>query len=264
MIGSEGTLGIVTEVTLRVVPAVPDSVDRCIRFEHMADGVGACRRLGQSALEPTLVRLYDADDAALFLRHHPDEPQGPLLLLSFDGRDAEGRMKEAVEIAGGVEGNHDLVQHWWDHRNDAVAEYRRVMRGDGLLGPHGLVDTMEVSGTWTVLRDLYHSMKEALQEEADFVGCHLSHVYPDGACLYFTVGSACGDDDEARKKHEAWWNAGMGACLYNGGSISHHHGIGRLKARWLPDELGGWWDVLRAIKAALDPNRIMNPGALGL
>jgi alkyldihydroxyacetonephosphate synthase len=145
-----------------------------------------------------------------------------------------------------------------------VDEYARMMAGDGILGPHALVDTMEVAGTWTILRDLYHRMRDALSPLADHVGCHLSHVYPDGACLYFTLASACSDDDHAQRTDEAWWEAGMSACLGSGGTISHHHGIGRLKARWLPDELGGWWEVLRAVKSVLDPNRIMNPGALGL
>ena len=123
---------------------------------------------------------------------------------------------------------------------------------------------MEVVTTWTRLRDLYHSMKDALARVADFVGCHLSHVYSDGACLYFTLASAPADDDSAVEVHRRWWECGMRVCLEQGGSISHHHGIGRLKTHWLPHELDGWWDVLTAVKRAVDPHRIMNPGALGL
>jgi alkyldihydroxyacetonephosphate synthase len=264
MIGSEGTLGIVTEVTLRVTPVVTERVDRCIRFEHMGDGVAGCRALAQSDLAPTLVRLYDREDATIFLRHHPDEEPGPLLLTSFDGADAKARADRAAELTGGSPGNDALVAHWWQHRNDAVEEFRELMAGRGVLGPHALVDTIEVSGTWSVLRGLYHSMKDALTPEADLVGCHVSHVYPDGACLYFTLASACDDDDHARTKHDRWWDAAMTTCLHAGGSISHHHGIGRIRARWLEDELEGWWDVLGAVKRAIDPNGIMNPGALGL
>lgn len=264
MVGSEGTLGIVTEVTLRVRPIPDRRVDRCIRFEHMTDGVKACRMIAQSELAPTVVRLYDAEDAALFLRNHPEEPQGPLLILSFDGDRGEERAERALEMGAGSEGNHDLVGHWWEHRNDAVGEFRKVMQGEGLLGPHGVVDTMEVAGTWSILRDLYHSMKEALGGSADAVGCHLSHVYPDGACLYFTIGSFTDTDAAATDTLERWWNIGMETCLQAGGSISHHHGIGRRKAPWLERELGGWWEVLRAVKIAVDPHGIMNPGALGL
>ncbi|HWC14470.1 MAG TPA: FAD-binding oxidoreductase [Actinomycetota bacterium] len=263
MIGSEGAFGIVTEATLTVSPIVTERVDRCIRFEHMADGVGACRSIAQSDLRPTVVRLYDAEDSAIFLRHHPDEPQGPLLLLSFDGPSASERAAAAAGF-GGEPGNDALVTYWWEHRNDAVEEYRLILRGEGILGPHGLADTVEVSGTWSVLRDLYHSMKKALEPLADLVGCHLSHVYPEGACLYFTMASACADEQAALDAHGQWWETAMRTCLDAGGSISHHHGIGRVKAPWLREELGGWHDALVAIKRALDPNGIMNPGVMGL
>lgn len=260
LIGSEGTLGIVTHADLRVSPLPDSRHDLCLRFEHMADGVAACRKLAQSDLRPTLVRLYDAEDAAIFLRHFPDERPSPLLLLSFDGP----RTDAAVELCGGEASEPTFVAHWWEHRNDAVGEFRRLMAGEGILGPHGLVETMEVSGTWTVLRGLYHSMKEKLSAIADIAGCHVSHVYPDGACLYFTLASACGDDESASAKLAQWWATGMRACLDAGGSISHHHGIGRVKAPWLEEELGGWFEVLRAVKDAVDPHRVMNPGALGL
>jgi alkyldihydroxyacetonephosphate synthase len=264
MIGSEGALGIVTEATLRVHPIPLERAHACIRFEHMSDGVAAARRIVQSDLAPTMMRLYDRDDATLLLMRVPGAEPAPLMLLSFDGSHAADRARRAAAIAGGRPGDVALVEHWWEHRNDAVDDFQNVMAGDGVLGPHGLVDTMEVSGTWARLRDLYHSMKDALAKETDFVGCHLSHAYTDGACLYFTMAAACDDDDAARSKHAGWWTTGMEACLAAGGSISHHHGIGRLKARWIERELGGWFDVLRAVKRAVDPNGIMNPGVLGL
>ncbi|MFN2388841.1 MAG: FAD-binding oxidoreductase [Actinomycetota bacterium] len=264
MIGSEGTLGIVTEATLRVQLLVSDRAHACVTFEHMADGVAACRAIVQSDLRPTLVRLYDPDDAAIFFRRLDEPPSGAVLLLSFDGPDGAARATRAGDLAAGRPAPAELVAHWWAHRNDAVGAYLELMDGSGVLGPHAAVDTMEVSGTWSILRPLYHSMKDALAAEADLVGCHLSHVYPDGGCLYFTLASASSDDEQAGRTLNRWWEVGMPACLGAGGSISHHHGIGRTKARWLPDELGGWWDVLVAVKAALDPAGIMNPGALGL
>lgn len=264
MIGSEGALGVVTEVTLRVAAQPGGRADACVRFDHMTDGVRACRALAQSDLAPTLVRLYDRDDAALFLLSHPGEEPGPLLLLSFEGDGCDDRARRAVELCGGRPGDERLVAHWWSHRNDAVDEFRRIMDGAGLLGPHGVVDTMEVAATWSGLRALYHSMKDSLTGQADIAGCHVSHIYPDGACLYFTLAAACSSDEEAERKLSRWWDSGMTACLAAGGTISHHHGIGRLKAPWLDAELGGWFEVLRAVKQAVDPKAIMNPGALGL
>jgi alkyldihydroxyacetonephosphate synthase len=264
MFGSEGTLGIVTEASLRIARADEMRADRCLRFEHMADGVAACRRLSQSDLGPTLVRLYDREDATIFLRHHPEEGEQPLLLLSFQGRDADARAGEAVELCAGETGTDSLVAYWWEHRNDAVDEYRNILAGRGLLGPHGIVDTMEVAGTWSRLRDLYHSIKDALTPAAGLVACHLSHIYRDGACLYFTIVGAADSEDGSVAMLDVWWEAGMRACLEAGGTISHHHGIGRSRAPWLQEELGPWLDVLRSVKKVIDPNGIMNPGALGL
>ncbi|MDQ3939959.1 MAG: FAD-binding oxidoreductase [Actinomycetota bacterium] len=264
MIGSEGTLGVVTEATLRISPLPEARFDRCIRFDQMANGVVACRKIVQAGLQPTLLRLYDREDATIFLRSSSDESDDPMLLLSFEGPRADHRAEEAVALSRGRRGDDAWVEHWWQHRNDAVDEFVTLMAGEGVLGPHGIVETIEVAGTWSVLRDLYHSMKDSLSPLADVTGCHLSHVYPDGACLYFTIAKACDSDDAAADALEQWWQVGMRTCLAAGGSISHHHGIGRRKARWLPEELGEWWDVLVAVKRALDPNRIMNPGALGL
>ena len=264
LIGSEGALGVVTAATLRVFELPVESAGCCISFDHMADGVAACRMLAQSDLGPSLVRLYDREDTSIFLRNHPEPVPGPLLLVAFEGAGASSRRDIAVDRAGGAAADPSLVDYWRSHRNEVVSEYRSLLLGEGVLGPHPAVDTMEVSGRWSVLRNLYHSLKEALEDKADIVGCHLSHVYPDGACLYFTMASICDDDDVALAVHATWWEVGMNACLEAGGSISHHHGIGRLKARWLPQELGGWWEALRAVKGALDPNNIMNPGVLGL
>lgn len=264
MIGSEGSLGIVTEATLRVSPLPNETAERCIRFKHMTDGVAGCRKITQSELRPTLLRLYDHDDSTLFLRNIQGEEPGTLLLAVFEGPGARERADRAVELSGGEQGSDELVAHWWEHRNDAVEELMSLMAGDGLLGPHALVDTVEVSAPWSKLRDLYHSMREQLLPLASIVGCHLSHVYTDGACLYFTLAEACESDEAAAELLPRWWDTAMNACLAAGGSISHHHGVGRRKAPWLRQELDGWWDVLVAVKASVDPNGIMNPGALGL
>lgn len=258
-IGSEGALGIITSATLRVSKLPTARVDRCFRFEHMDEGVAACRTLAQGHPKPLLVRLYDADDAAIFWRDREPVPDSPVLLVSSDGG-----AREELELGGAQPAPDEIAAYWWEHRNDAAAHYESLMGSDGILGPHPVIDTMEVSGTWTVLRHLYHSMKASLSEIADIAGCHLSHVYPDGACLYFTLVSMCESDEDALEQHERWWDAGMTACLAAGGMISHHHGIGRLKARWMPEQLGGGFEILQALKRELDPNNIMNPGVLGL
>lgn len=264
MIGSEGALGIVTEATLRTRPSPQGRSDFCVVFEHMSDGVAACHDVARSDLQPTMVRLYDEEDALIFLRSFDDPPAGPLLLMSFQGERSTSRRDAAAALCRGRATDARFVEHWWRHRNDAVGEFRSIMEGRGSLGEHGLVETIEVAGTWSGLRGLYHSIKDALRPHTDLVGCHLSHVYPDGACLYFTVAAVCSDEDDARARLQRWWAQAMSACLEAGGTISHHHGIGRTRAAWLRAELGETFEMLREVKSALDPHGIMNPGALGL
>ncbi|MGH2806259.1 MAG: FAD-binding oxidoreductase, partial [Actinomycetota bacterium] len=149
MIGSEGTLGVVTEATLRISPLPEARFDRCIRFDHMADGVGACRKIVQAGLQPTLLRLYDREDTMIFMRNIESETNDPMLLLSFEGMRADVRAEGAVAMSRGRRGDDALVEHWWQHRNFSVDEFGPIMAGESILGPHAIVDTIEVSGTWS-------------------------------------------------------------------------------------------------------------------
>jgi alkyldihydroxyacetonephosphate synthase len=263
-IGSEGSLGVVTEAVLRVVPALADRVDLAFAFEHMADGVNACRTIAQGEFRPVLLRLYDKEDTFIFWRKMEDAPIGPLLVASARDAASLESTARAAEAAGGREAPRQLVDYWWGHRNDAVEDYPRTMAGGGILGDHALLETIEVSATWSNLRAVYHSLKERLEPSSDIVGGHLSHLYPDGACLYITLAASCSDERDAVGRLRAWWGTAMSTVLEHGGSISHHHGIGRTRAPWLREELGEWFEVLVALKRALDPNGIMNPGVLGL
>jgi alkyldihydroxyacetonephosphate synthase len=139
-----------------------------------------------------------------------------------------------------------------------------------------VVDTVEVSARWTALPGLYRSVLEALGGVPGTLvaSSHQSHAYSDGACLYFTfagrppVEMATGDPSA----RDAWvgayyrraWDEVTRATISAGGAISHHHGIGLNRGRFLAEELGGSFDVLAAVKAALDPHGILNPGKLGL
>jgi alkyldihydroxyacetonephosphate synthase len=263
-IGSEGSLGVVTEAVLRVVPALADRVDLAFTFEHMADGVTACRTIAQGELRPVLLRLYDREDTFIFWRKLEDAPIGPLLVASARDAASLESTARAAEAAGGREAPTELVDYWWGHRNDAVEDYPRTMAGAGILGDHALLETIEVSATWSNLRAVYHSLKERLEPSSDIVGGHLSHLYPDGACLYMTLAARCSDERDAVGRLQAWWGTAMSTVLEHGGSISHHHGIGRTRSPWLREELGEWFEVLVALKGALDPHGIMNPGVLGL
>jgi alkyldihydroxyacetonephosphate synthase len=268
LVGSEGTLGVVTEATLAVRPAPAVVAHAAYAFEDFARGLEAVRRVARAELRPAVMRLYDEADVGIAFREASAElPGGALLVLRFEGdalADAEERaVREVLERAGGRDLGPGLAERWWEHRNDAVATYREIMLG-GLLGPAAAVDTMEVAGLWPA-DALYDRVRAALAAHADVVGCHASHPYPQGTCLYFTfvfLGSR--DDRELEARYRAAWEEAARAALAAGGTITHHHGIGLLKAPWLAEELGEGMEVLRAVKWALDPAGIMNPGKLGL
>jgi alkyldihydroxyacetonephosphate synthase len=209
-----------------------------------------------------VARLYDATDAWISFREQA--PGGAPLILRLEGDELPAESEalgSTLSAAGGTSIGPDLADHWWEHRNAAVATIRQVMF-EGLLGPTAVVDTMEVASMWPV-DGLYHSVREALSQHADLVGCHASHVYRQGACLYFTfalIGSP--DDFAVEGRYLAAWEAGMRATIGAGGTITHHHGVGLLRVPWIRAELGTGAELLRVVKQALDPTGIMNPGKL--
>ncbi|MGH2726886.1 MAG: FAD-binding oxidoreductase [Actinomycetota bacterium] len=266
-IGSEGTLGVVTEATLAIRPAPATVEHGAYRFETFAAGLEALRLVERQELRPAVMRLYDETDVGIAFRDAPERPEGALLILRFEGddlADAEERaVRTIVRAGGGSDLGPSLAERWWEHRNDAVGTFRQIML-NGLLGPAAAVDTMEIAGLWPV-NGLYDAVRGALGAHADVVGCHASHPYPQGACLYFTfvfIGSS--DEREVEARYRAAWNDAASAALAAGATVTHHHGVGLLKAPWLREELGNAFEVLRAVKRALDPAGIMNPGKLGL
>jgi alkyldihydroxyacetonephosphate synthase len=131
------------------------------------------------------------------------------------------------------------------------------------------VDTMEVAARWSKLGDVYEAVRRALGEHA-FVMAHFSHAYPDGCCIYFSFAGAAaadvaGDGDWERAcqvTYDRAWTAALSAAVAAGGTLAHHHGVGRSKAPRLAEELGDSVDVVRSLMRAFDPARILNPGNL--
>jgi alkyldihydroxyacetonephosphate synthase len=131
------------------------------------------------------------------------------------------------------------------------------------FGTGVIVDTMEVAGLWSAVPALYDGIKTALNAHAQAVACHLSHLYPSGSSLYFTFLITGADDHEAETTYRAAWQQAAHSCGEAGGTITHHHGVGRLKAPFLTQDLGETGaHVLTRIRKALDPAGIMNPKGL--
>ena len=256
-VGSEGTLGIIVGARLRAHAPPAAEVRGAYAFASFAAGLDAMRRIVQRGATPAVLRLYDAIEAD---RSYQTGDRHVLLMLDEgDGHvvdatrrivDEECAAAEIIDVA--------LVGRWLEHRNDVSALEALISRGY-------VVDTMEISASWAALGEVYARATEAIRnvEHTMVASAHQSHSYVDGACLYFTfAGQPPADQREAY--YRAAWDAGQRAVLAAGGTLSHHHGVGLNRARFVPDALGAGFVVLQSVKDALDPNGILNPGKLGL
>lgn len=267
IVGSEGTLGVVTEASL-ACSAVPAGLAwDAVRFDRFEDCMAWARAVEKAGVGAAILRAWDEVDSALAFGRLGHQG-GCVAVLGFDDglpglTERRRATAEAARAVGGSEPGLDYGPHWWEHRNDAVDLYRRIMGPDRAFGTGVVVDTMEVAALWGKLPDLYRGVREAMAAHSEAVGCHLSHVYPSGSSLYFTFLVRGSDDHDAERRYLALWDEAVAACLTAGGTMTHHHGVGRLKARFLEAELGPeGLSMLRSIKQALDPNGVLNPGAL--
>jgi alkyldihydroxyacetonephosphate synthase len=269
LIGSEGTLAVVTEATLacRARPTAWDWL--AFGYPDFTTMAGALKNVRRAGTGAAVLRGYDETDAQLgfgALNHttgcvalagFPAGPAGP------PGLDARKQAATAILHANGTELGARYGEHWWQHRNDAVQTFAQIMGPERTFGTGVIVDTMEVAGLWSAVPRLYGAIKTELSAHAQAVACHLSHLYPSGSSLYFTFLITGADDHEAETTYRAAWQQAAHACTEAGGTITHHHGVGRLKAPFLAQDLGETGTaVLNTIRAALDPAGIMNPGGL--
>jgi alkyldihydroxyacetonephosphate synthase len=268
LVGSEGTLAVVTEATLacRARPAGWEWLVRAFAsFATLADGLREAARAETGA---AIIRGYDEADAA-FSFAGLGHSGGCVGMLGFPAGlvGLEGRKRLAAEVLHREGASGELAtaygEHWWEHRNDAVGTYFQIMGPGRAFGTGVVVDTIEVAGLWSAVPGLYAGIRDALAVHAEAVGCHLSHLYSSGSSLYFTFLVRGADDDDAQVRYLAAWEQAARSCAAAGGTLTHHHGVGRLKSPYLAAELGeAGLDVLTRIKAAIDRQGIMNPGVL--
>jgi alkyldihydroxyacetonephosphate synthase len=256
-VGSEGTLGVITSARLRAHPVPDGKRQAAFGYESFEAGLDACRRILRRGATPAVLRLYDAAEAArtyetgdLAVLLVMDEADPALVDATFSIVEAECASSQRLDDG--------LVDRWWGHRNEVSALEELTRRGY-------VVDTMEIAGPWSTLPDIYARTVEALQGVPGTMAAtaHQSHAYIDGACLYFTF-AAKPEPDERERYYVAAWDAAQRAVLDGGGALSHHHGVGLNRSRFMADALGAGHDVLASIKQALDPHGILNPGKLGL
>jgi len=296
LVGSEGTLGIITKARLKVHPLPPVTRYRGVTFNRLESGLQAMREIMQSGLRPSVIRLYDPLDSLLLQFGYESEgvkkklggpfgkirlfhavlkhphllqtlfeflPAELLLILGFEGEAGVVKAQESVALkicqrSIARDQGEGPGLHWLKHRYSVSFKMPELFHQDCF------VDTIEVASTWDLLGPLYETMHRLLKRRC-LVLAHFSHAYPEGCSIYFTVIGRTGSAEKDCVTYREIWREAMEECLKAGGTISHHHGIGLLKSSFLPRELGeGGIAFLRQIKKKLDPHGIMNPGKLAL
>ena len=261
-LGSEGTLGVVSEVTFSLRPLPETCAQQSFHFASFSDGLEPIRRLVRAGHRPPVVRLYDARESG---RSFPGAcPAGrALLILLHEGPAASvAAEREAVSRicveAGGLAAGEAPVSHWLAVRNH-VPGFR------GFLEKGIVLDTIEIACTWDRVSALYDRTTAALAGLPGLLvaSAHSSHSYRSGTNLYVTFAARPAQREQLADVYREGWRRVMGATLALGAGIAHHHGIGRVRREFLAGELGETGvTLLRTLKHALDPDDLLNPGVL--
>lgn len=287
IVGSEGTLGVIDEVSLRVRAAPAQRVYEGVMFESFTAGAQALRAMAQEHALPDIARLSDAAETRMSMALAGDGGLKGRLGRAYLGarRYGEGRAERCIAIVG-FEGAVDEVK---SRRGRALALARRHggltlggspgrawLKGrfqapylrDELLSHGVMVETLETATRWSNVETLRDAVTGAIERALENQGtpgivmCHVSHLYETGASLYYTFIARQREGAEI-EQWRAVKRAASEAIVAGGGTITHHHAVGRDHAPWLQREIGGEGvAAIRALKAELDPAGIMNPGKL--
>jgi alkyldihydroxyacetonephosphate synthase len=271
LIGSEGVFGVITRVRVKVHPAPAATRYEAWSFGDFATGADAVRAVVQTGTGPTVIRLSDEAETGVNLAttENIGEQQitgGCLAITVFEGSEAHVESRHAetravLQAAGGTSLGEGPARAWEHGRFGAP--YLR----DSLLAAGALCETLETATNWSNVPAVKAAVTEALTKSLAESGtpalvlCHISHVYPTGASLYFTVvAGQRGNPIEQWRKAKS---AASDAMMRTGATITHHHAVGADHLPWMRDEIGDLGvAVLRAVKDTLDPAGILNPGKL--
>ncbi|MGN6257717.1 MAG: FAD-binding oxidoreductase [Solirubrobacterales bacterium] len=282
-IGSEGVLGVIPDVTVRVRPAPAVKRYEAWMAESFEAGAEIVRSLAQGPGLPEIIRVSDEEETEgtlalsgprglggrLFDRYLGIRGRrgGALVIIGFEGDEESVARRRALTVRalreGGAAYLGQAAGRAWEH-----GRYQGPYLRDMLMGMGAMVETLETSHTWSRFGELHTAVGNAIRGALDqqgtpgFVFCHLSHAYVDGASLYFTFISRARRGAEL-EQWAAVKRAASEAIVAHGGTITHHHAVGRDHVPYMETEVGRTGiEVLRAVKEQLDPGNIMNPGKL--
>lgn len=264
-VGSEGTLGVLTAAQVKVhrLPEERKFIGyQVASTEKALDGV---RRWLQAGLRPAVARIYDEDESRMLMGYKYGVKlvavvEGDAPLTSFQ---YEQMQKMASQWDGWENRGSDPGEDWWAHRYDVSYRQQQILSHRRMI-----LDTFEVSTVWSKLPALHKAVKRVSQDfsgdEMLIILSHFSHFYHTGGNIYFTLCGRSPDEAGTAGFYDKVWDALLAACLREGAAISHHHGIGRLKAKAFVKSHGPLHAALRKLKNELDPQHLLNPENLGI
>lgn len=263
-LGSEGAFGVITEVTVKIFKQAPERVMQAFAIKDFKDGLSVIKEIIQAGWKPAVTRLHDKTEATESYGPFVQEGESIMLFLSEGPKgfaSLEGKEVERVALKYGARplGSKPL-EIWLVHRND-ICDHLDMYAKQGAVA-----DTCEISAMWSDIGQIYDEVLKRVQNEVPHlvaVTGHSSHSYNQGTNIYFMFGAMCAPSIEAAQKtYDQLFGIIMETTLKYNGSICHHHGVGRYRAKWMKQELGTAYTMLERIKTAFDPNGIMNRGVL--
>ena len=271
IIGNEGTLCYITEVTVKIFKYQPENNSIMgYLLDNMKTGFEILREVMVSGYRPSVARLYDEEDGMYHFSHF----SGGRCVLIFM---AEGPSGVAEATAKGIKEiiekydectkvDNKLIQAWFDNLNWDPAKVQEER--DEIMATQNIGNTTEISANWSLIYDIYTRVCERIRNEIPditLMGGHSSHSYLTGTNLYFVHYYNLVDikpEEEITKYHHPIKKIVVEETIKAGGSMCHHHGVGKHRAPWIKDEYGSSYYILETLKKAFDPNGIMNAGTI--
>jgi alkyldihydroxyacetonephosphate synthase len=275
-IGNEGTLCYITEVTIKIFKIFPEN-NRFFGYliKDVETGIKILREVMVNGYRPSVARTYSEEDAAQHFYHFYENKC--VLLFMAEGKEnivqatSEGIYEAIDKFKDGIikEVDSSLIENWFNHLNwsqkDIDDEFEGMIENDSHAGY-----TTEISADWETIPQIYNNVIKRIRAEfprahdLTMLGGHSSHSYINGTNMYFVYNYEihCAPEDELRIYHHPLQTIIVEETLKMGGSMCHHHGIGKYRSEWSKDEHGSAFFMLEKLKEAFDPNGIMNYGTI--
>lgn len=267
-LGCEGTLGFITEVTVKIFKYKPEERWMCAyQIDDMQTGLAAIREIMVEGYRPAVVRLHDPIEVEILFNAVTDPGKALMLFLAEGPKSITDATGDAVDTIVKKHGAQSLgtkpVESWVEHRNDISNELEETSRQ--MYSMNTCVDTCEISAAWSQIGEIYKAVCQRMPEELEnliAVGGHSSHSYINGTNIYFQFLFQVCEKGTVKEDYMHVIRIIMEETLKRGGSIAHHHGSGKYRTAWMPQEHGSSYELMYKLKEALDPNRILNEGIL--